>query len=56
MIRKGGAIPMMALEKADAPMEPSAPSAPNVQTAIRKYFPETWIWGCKDARFVLWCS
>lgn len=41
------------LDKASAavPMEPTA-SAPNVQAEVRKYFPETWIWDCSDARFV----
>lgn len=29
--------------------QPNAVSAPRV----RKFFPETWIWECRDARFVI---
>lgn len=36
------------LEKADAPSVSAQPLVP----AVRKYFPETWIWNCVDTGFV----
>ncbi len=30
----------------------SIPSVVDVAPAVRKYFPETWIWDCKTVRFV----
>lgn len=50
ILRKGG-IAMAAVEKASV-SDSAAVSAPNQESAVRKYFPETWIWDCGDARLV----
>lgn len=50
-----GAMPMMAMANgAQAPSPAPAPEGGSAATspAVRKYFPETWIWDCVNSGFV----
>lgn len=47
------AVPMMAMAgPAPAPPMDGGSVATPTTTAVRKYFPETWIWDCQNSGFV----